>query len=51
MDDLKMSHKLLAVVTDIIKWLRGIYGELCISRGKNEEAQITGHGPQLFHPG
>ena len=34
MDDLKISHKSLAVVTGIIKWLRGIYGELCILRGK-----------------
>ena len=27
-----MSHKLLAIGICIIKWLRGIYGELCISR-------------------
>ena len=36
-DSLKMSHKSLAVVTGIIQWLGGIYGELRISRGKKHE--------------
>ena len=36
-DDLKMSHKSPAIVTDIIKWLRGIYRELCILCGQNHE--------------
>ena len=32
-----MSHKLPAVVTGIIKWLRGIYSELWISMGKKHD--------------
>ena len=34
---MKMSHKLLAVVTAIIEWSRGIYGELHMLRGKKHE--------------
>ena len=37
-DDLKMSHKDQDVVTDVINWLKGIYGEhMRISRGKKHD--------------
>ena len=32
-DDLKISHINKAVVDHTIEWLRGIYGEICVSRG------------------
>ena len=35
-DDLKISHKDPQVVSDIISMLSGIYGELSVSRGKNQ---------------
>ena len=36
-DNRKMSDKSPQVVTGVIEWLRGIYGELCISHGKKHE--------------
>ena len=37
MNNLKMSHKSPQVITVVIKWIRGIYRDLCIPRGKNHE--------------